>query len=126
MAMRMDDIEETTTHHGTAIQQLQVSSQPQNFQLRDFHRHLEDLDNHCRHHNLWVRGLPETVEHSQLAQATISIFNDDLGRPPESAIEYEHLHRALKPKIRDTDPPRNVVCCLVNFKLKEKILVPSP
>lgn len=83
---------------------------------------MEDLDNHGRHHNLRVRGIPESVDHNQLAQATIAIFIDLLGRPAEIPVEYECLYRALKPRGRDTDPPRDVVCCLVNFKLKEEIL----
>lgn len=51
----------------------------------------------------------------------MAIFNDVLGRSLESPIEYECLHRALKPSGRDTDPPRDVVYCLVNFRLKEEI-----
>lgn len=66
--------------------------------------------------------MPETIHHTQLAQATIAVFRDLLGRLPKSPIDYECLHRALRPKGRDTDPPRDIVCCLVNFKLKEEIL----
>lgn len=122
MNMRIDDLEDTTTRHDTAVQQLQQSSQAYNSQLRDLHRHMEDLDNRGRRHDLRVRGVPESVEQNHLVQATIQIFNDLLGRPPETPIECEHLRRALKPRGRDTDPPRNVICCLVNFRLKEDIL----
>lgn len=120
--MRMDVLVETASRHDTEIQQLQLSSHTHDVLLRELHRHLEDLDNRGRLHILRVRGLPESVGHNQLAQATIAIFNDLLGRPPESPIEYERLHRALKPRGRDTDLPRDVVCCLVNFKIKEEIL----
>lgn len=34
----------------------------------------------------------------------------------------ERIHRALRPKGRDTDPPRDVICCIVDYKLKEDIL----
>lgn len=105
----MGDLEDTATMHETSIQQLQTSSLTQSVQLRDLHRHLEDLDNQGRRHNLRVSGLTE-------------IFNDLLGRPPETPIEYERLHIALKPRSRDIDPPRDVIDCLVNFKLKEDIL----
>lgn len=34
----------------------------------------------------------------------------------------ERIHRALCPRGRDTDPPRDIVCCLVDYGLKEEIL----
>lgn len=34
----------------------------------------------------------------------------------------ERIHRALRPRGRDTDPPRDIVCCLVDYGLKEEIL----
>lgn len=122
MHMRIDDLETTTTRHDAALQQIQHSSQIYNSQLRDLHRHMEDLDNRGRRYNVRVRGIPESIEQNHIIQATIQIFNDLLGRPPESPIEYERLHRALKPRGRDSDPPRDVICCLVNFRLKEDIL----
>lgn len=64
MAVRIDDLEETTTLHDTAIQQLQASSHSKTTQLRDIHRHMKDLDNRGRRHNIWVRGIPESIENS--------------------------------------------------------------
>lgn len=51
-----------------------------------------------------------------------AIFNTLLGRPPDTPVEMERCHRALRPRGRDTDPPRDVVCCLVSFIQKEEIL----
>lgn len=34
----------------------------------------------------------------------------------------ERIHRALRPRGRDPDPPRDIVCCLVDYKTKEDIL----
>lgn len=34
----------------------------------------------------------------------------------------ERIHRALRPKGRETDPPRDIICCIGNFKLKEDII----
>lgn len=34
----------------------------------------------------------------------------------------ERIHRALRPKERITDPPRDVICCIVDLKTKEDIL----
>lgn len=37
-------------------------------------------------------------------------------------IKMERIHRALRPKGRETDPPRDIICCIVDYKLKEDIL----
>lgn len=66
---------------------------------------MEDLDNRGRRRNLWVRGIPETVE-----------------GPPDAPVEMEWCHRALRLRGRDTDAPRDAVCCLVSFTQKEDIL----
>lgn len=83
---------------------------------------MEDLDNRGHGHNIRVRGIPASIKNIQISRVTIAIFNDLLGRSPETPIDFVRLHRALKPRGRGTDPPRDVICCLVNFKLKEEIL----
>lgn len=83
--------------------------------------HMEDLDNHGRRCNLRVRGVPESIDPSQLSQMITTIFNDLIERPPDTPIAFERIHRALRPRGRDTDPPRDTVCCLMDFPLKEEI-----
>lgn len=50
------------------------------------------------------------------------IFNGILNRPTGTPIIMERLHRALRPKGKDTEPPRDVVCCIVDYQLKEELL----
>lgn len=50
------------------------------------------------------------------------LFNGLLDRPPQTRIELERIHRALRPKGKETDPPRDIICCIVDCKLKEDIL----
>lgn len=69
-----------------------------------------------------VRGLPESIETPQLTRSVIALFNDLLERPPATPIAMECIHRALRPRGRDTDPPRDIICCLNDFPLKEEIL----
>lgn len=66
--------------------------------------------------------MPESIEGDQISLVVISLFNGLLNRPLQSTIEMERIHRALRPKGRDTDPPRDIVCCLVDYKFKEEIL----
>lgn len=51
-----------------------------------------------------------------------AILIDLLDRPPASPVEIERAHRALRPRPRDTEPARDIICCLVNFPLKEDIM----
>lgn len=55
-------------------------------------------------------------------QGGYAIFNTLIERHPEKPIEMEIMHWALQPRGKDTDPPRDIVCCIANFQLKEEIL----
>lgn len=37
-------------------------------------------------------------------------------------IDFLRAHRALRPKGPDTAPPRDIICCLQSFTLKEEIM----
>lgn len=71
----------------------------------EIHTHLEDLDNRGCHHNIRIRGIPEATEQQSLEQTAVGIFNDLLERPADSPVEMERLHRALRPRGRENDPP---------------------
>lgn len=62
------------------------------------------------------------MDQEQLQSTVLAIFNNLLDRPTLTPILMERVHRALKPKGKDTDPPRDVICCIVDFQLKEEIL----
>lgn len=119
---RISDVEETTQHHAAAIRQVQGTYDAQLTHLLDLHRHIEDLDNRGRRHNIRVRGVPENNDPGLLQQTVSNIFNELIDRPADSPIEMERIHRALRPQPRDNEPPRDVICCIVNFPLKEEIL----
>lgn len=84
--------------------------------------HMEDLDNRGCRINLKVRDIPESVEQDQIQHAVSAICNDRLDRPPATVIESERIHQPLHPRGRDTDPSRDIVCCLTSFHLKEENL----
>lgn len=122
MGERLHVVEETSTRHESVIKRLRRSTVLHHSRLLDLHRHVEDLDNRGRRHNIRVRGLPETVDNAHLEQALLQIFNGLLDSAPDEPIAMERYHRALRPRGRDSEPPRDVVCCLVDFRLKEEIL----
>lgn len=121
MSHRITDVEQASQTHAAAIRQVQKSHDSQLTHMFELHRQVEDLDNRGRRHNVRVRGVPEGIDTPTLPQAICSIFNNLLDRPVDTPIEMERLHRALRPPPRDSEPPRDVVCCIVNFPLKEEI-----
>lgn len=122
LADRVTVTEKALEDHDRVLHRATGKIDDHTLQLRHVNRHLEDLDNRGRRRNLRVRGFPESVEEDPIQHEVITIFNNVLGRPPQSPIAMERIHRALRPRGRDTDPPRDVVCCLVDFKLKEDVL----
>ena len=119
---RVSRTEQTIDDHDMVLQKSTRKIDDHTLQLRDVNRHLEDLDNRGRRRNLRVRGLPEVIEGAHVQKEITTLFNSIMGKPPQSNIDFERIHRALRPRGRDTDPPRDVICCLSDFKLKEEIL----
>lgn len=79
-------------------------------------------DNRGRRNNLRVRGVPEEIEAERIPSALATIFNTLLGRPEEATVHLVRAHRALCPRPQNDSSPRDIVCCLVDFGLKELIL----
>lgn len=119
---RVNVVERVTERHDIAIRSTASSVDSHTLHLRDMQRHIEDLDNRGRRHNLRIRGMPEAIEGDQITLAVTAVFNNLLQRPPQTPIPMDRIHRALRPKGRENDPPRDIVCCLVDYKTKEEIL----
>lgn len=119
---RVVDVEHVTAQHDLVLRKATRKIDSHTLQLREIQRHVEDLENRTRRHNLRLRGLPETIDSDNLSSEVSSLFNGLLGKPPQTPIAMERIHRALRPRGRDSDPPRDIICCIVDFKLKEEIL----
>lgn len=103
---RVQEVEKTSAQHNTVLCNVTHKLDSHTLQLRDLQRHVEDLYNKGRRHNLRVRGLLESLEPEQLTTTITGLFNDLLDRPAYTNIEMEHIHHALRPKGRETDPPQ--------------------
>lgn len=122
MTGRIQKVEDNNILQQRAIDRIDYRIDSHNRQLGDMQRHVEELDNRGRHHNLRIRGLPESVENENLPQTVSDVFNDILDNPACSVLSMERIHRALRPKGKESDPPRDVVCHVDNFNIKEMIL----
>lgn len=119
---RIQRVEEGAALQSSEVKSIHYKVDSHTMQLRDLQRHVEDLDNRGRRHNLRVRGLPESVEQDQLLPTVTDLFNRLLDRPRQTPLAMERIHRALRPRGRDADPPRDIVCYINDFTIKEEIL----
>lgn len=89
--------------------------------LNQMQNALEDQENRGRRNNLRIRGIPEAVLPGDIPAAVISLCSSLLG--PEFALEIvlERAHRALRPKPKAEDPPRDVICKFLNFQVKSAV-----
>lgn len=105
ISLGVEETEEMQARHVASLCQMQEITESHAVHLRELNRHMEDLDNCGRCRNLQVRGLPESIDSNQLSGVITTLFNDLLERPPDMQIVMEHMHRTLRPRGRDTDPP---------------------
>lgn len=74
LSTKVASLEEETCYTKIELSQIHERLTSQASNLRDFQRHLEDLDNRGRRNNIRVRGLPEVTQDE-------AIFNSILGHP---------------------------------------------
>lgn len=103
-------------------QDVQSSHSEINDQFLQLQLLLDDLENWSRRQNIRLRGVPESIPQSELSAMVISVFNQYLDRPRDTAITIDCVHRTLGSNPNPSDRPRDVLCCLHSFNLKEEIL----
>ncbi|OCT87317.1 hypothetical protein XELAEV_18021015mg, partial [Xenopus laevis] len=112
---RVADAETRQDTVETATNSLIQSQSAQNKLLYSLQKRIDDLDNRGRRCNLRIRGLPEQVDGVSLQATAMKIFNHIPEQPDTHTVEFERIHRALRPKGLPTDKPRDVICCLTRF-----------
>uniref|UniRef100_A0A8C5PPF7 Uncharacterized protein n=1 Tax=Leptobrachium leishanense TaxID=445787 RepID=A0A8C5PPF7_9ANUR len=85
-------------------------------------RLVDDLDNRGRRANIRIRGLWEPDQPENLDEVLGRLFTAISGREIRPARDLPRAHRALRPRPQQGEPPRDVICCFSNFRLKEVIM----
>lgn len=119
---RIQRVEDDAVRQSSHVKKIQHNVDHHTMQLRDLQRHVEDLDNRGRRHNLRIRGIPESVEQDRISPVVTGLFNHLLDRPEHTQISMDRIHRALRPKGRESDPPRDIICFINEFAIKEELL----
>lgn len=83
---------------------------------------LDDLENCNRRCNIRIKRLPEATLQADLKATVSAIFNTLLEHPPDTCIAIDRVHRTLGPRKDSEDRPRDVLCCIHSYSIKEDIL----
>ncbi|CAH2300334.1 Hypothetical predicted protein [Pelobates cultripes] len=87
--------------------------------LLEMRRQMEDLDKHGRRCNIRVRGVPELEGEKDMERLLTRLFCSIL---QEDTLNTMELIRAqLLPRLENA-APRDLICCLGSYKLKDNIM----
>ena len=119
---RVEALEQKLEDVLPVIAQLQEKCSAQDHQIEALLCHLDDIENRSRRANIRIRGLPEATGARDIAPTLQDIFKDILGLPATAVVEIDRAHRALKPPSQDENNPRDIICKLHKYTLKDRIM----
>ncbi|CAH2319313.1 Hypothetical predicted protein [Pelobates cultripes] len=118
---RLQHLENTTQAHTAEAEASNLAITRQGNMLLTLRRHTEDLDNRGRRSNIRVRGIPESAGEEDVEALLRALFRGILGAETPATIEFDRAHRANRLRTME-GTPRDVICCMHQYKLKEKIM----
>ncbi|XP_023646714.1 iron-sulfur cluster transfer protein NUBPL isoform X3 [Paramormyrops kingsleyae] len=90
---------------------------------REMQEKLTDLEARSRRNNLRIYGIPEGSEGSNLQEFVTNLIKWELGLPlTDTGLGIQRCHRALAPKPPRDAPPRSLVLCFLEHRMKEQVL----
>ncbi|CAH2248810.1 Hypothetical predicted protein [Pelobates cultripes] len=114
-------LEQTTEAHTNKLTATDMAVARQGEVLLAMRRHMEDLDNRGRCCNIRTRGVPESEGEENAEEILTELFQTLLPVTPPQRFKFERAHRALRPRSLE-DGPRDLVCCLHSFPVKDSII----
>lgn len=82
----------------------------------------EDHENRNCRNNLRICGIPESLPAANILPKLKRLFNNLLGTEENAEIEINRAHRTLGPKSQDPNQPKDILCRIHYFTVKELIL----
>ena len=83
---------------------------------------MDNYENRERRQNIRIRGLPEIEQRNELQLLVIRLFRLIMGTSAPEMIEIDRVHRALFPAPQGTERPRDVICKMHRYQVKEAIM----
>lgn len=116
MEQRIADTEEWNGAAGDAL--LEVLEKQREMQAK-----IIDLEARSRRNNLRIYGIQEGSEGSNLVEFVAGLIKSELGLPlTVTELGIQRCHRALAPKPPRDAPPRSLVLCFLEHRVKERVL----
>ncbi|KAM9311579.1 rap guanine nucleotide exchange factor 6-like [Gastrophryne carolinensis] len=119
---KIASLEDSRTDHETRLVALERAQELHHQQLIDLRLQTDDQENRNRRNNLKIRGIPESVRSETLRPLAMEMFNFMLGRPPDAELLIDRIHRVAGRPARAPQAPRDVLCRIHFFTIKEDIL----
>ncbi|CAH2220655.1 Hypothetical predicted protein [Pelobates cultripes] len=121
--VRVDALETEAQASRSHHRATKIAATRQENLLLTLRRQVEDLENRSRRQNIRIRGLPEP-DVVPLQDTARTLFRHILGRECPEDIQFDWIRRALGPPRQD-GKPRDVLCCLHAYRLKEALMAAS-
>lgn len=83
---------------------------------------LVEQEGRARRDSLWIYGILEDKEGSDMVNFLDKLFKNALGFPNEQSLGTEKAHRALVAKPNDQTKPRSIVVKLGSYRVKEDVI----
>lgn len=119
---RMQALEDSQTSLQSQVSSIQSASATRDALHHSLISQMDDQENRNRRNNIRLRGVPELVRPQDLIPSLTKLFNNILGKDPGDRIEFDRAHRALRPQNADSSRPRDVVCRVHLYSLKEEVM----
>uniref|UniRef100_A0A8C5QJC0 Uncharacterized protein n=1 Tax=Leptobrachium leishanense TaxID=445787 RepID=A0A8C5QJC0_9ANUR len=121
---RVQDLEEDREAAITQTQHFEILLSTQATQIASLFRWVDDLDNRGRRNNIRVRGLPEPPlgETENIDLTLQTLFNELLQRSHDTPFHLDLAHRALRARGAPNSAPRDVICRVHHFTLKQEVM----
>ncbi|XP_073399288.1 uncharacterized protein [Dendrobates tinctorius] len=119
---RVEELEEAQSKLSAFAGDLKPGLQQQEDHINSLYTAMEDIENRNRRNNLRVRGVPEATDREDVPAILYELFLPMLDTEEGKMLILERAHRALKPKPKQSEFPRDIICRILDFRMKEKIL----
>lgn len=122
MDKRMGICESSQSSADARIELLERKFKTQHQKLLQLQLQAEEFENRSRRNNVRIKGIPETIKPPELRKTVTDVFNKYLGKTADNHIELDRVHRSPAGPMPEIGPPRDVLCRVHFFRVKEDIM----
>lgn len=90
--------------------------------MNNYRDQLDNFKNRDRRQNIRIRGLPEKYHSSDLPVVVQKFFCQIMGTSAPESVEMDRVHRVTSYGNQNNDKPRDVICKLHKYSMKETIM----